>query len=252
MEPSSRVRDPLAPALSLGLLVAIWAVAASLADPRMLPGPWGVAERVASEAAAGELFRHLVATLARVAASFCVAMVAGVAIGIAMARPAVDRWLDAWLIVFLNIPVLVVIVLCYVWIGLVESAAIIAVAINKIPLVAATLREGARARDPALADMATVFRFPPWRRFRHVVLPQLAPYLAAASRTGLALIWKIVLVVELLGRPNGVGFQIHLYFQLFDVEAILAYALSFVAVMLAIEKFAMQPLERRARRWRRV
>jgi NitT/TauT family transport system permease protein len=59
-----------------------------------------------------------------------------------------------------------------------------------------------------------------------------------------------VLVVELLGRPNGIGFQIHLYFQIFDVRAILAYTLVFVAVMLLIELAVLQPLEKRAYRWR--
>ena len=59
-----------------------------------------------------------------------------------------------------------------------------------------------------------------------------------------------MLVVELLGRPNGVGFEIGVAFQLFDVTRILAYALVFVAVMLAIETFLVQPIERRASRWR--
>ena len=61
---------------------------------------------------------------------------------------------------------------------------------------------------------------------------QLAPYLAAAARSGLSLVWKIVLIVELLGRPNGVGFEIGTAFQLFDVRRILAYAIVFVLVML--------------------
>ena len=89
-----------------------------------------------------------------------------------------------------------------------------------------------------------------WKRFRHVVLPQLSPYLAAASRSGLSLVWKIVLIVELLGRPNGVGFEIGTAFQLFDVTKILAYALVFVAVMLAIEICVVQPFERYVSRWR--
>ena len=84
-----------------------------------------------------------------------------------------------------------------------------------------------------------------------ILLPQLQPYLAASSRSGIALIWKIVLVVELLGRPNGVGFQIYLYFQLFDVAGVLAYTLAFVAVMLLVELFFVQPIERRATRWRK-
>ena len=55
-----------------------------------------------------------------------------------------------------------------------------------------------------------------------MVLPELAPYFAAAARNGLALVGKIALVVELLGRPNGVEFQRHVYLQVFDVATILA------------------------------
>ena len=143
-----------------------------------------------------------------------------------------------------------VIVLSYIWIGITETAAIIAVALNKIPNVTVTIREGARSMDPAYLEMASVYRFSRWSRYRDVILPQLQPYLAASARSGISLIWKIVLVVELLGRSNGVGFQIHLYFQLFDVRAILGYTLTFVAVMLCVEFLALQPLEARARRWR--
>ena len=142
----------------------------------------------------------------------------GIALGFVMGSvPAVDRWLDPWLVVFLNLPALVLIVLCYLWIGLNELAAVAAVAINKIPNVATMLREGARALDPDLDAMARVFRMEPGGAAAPVVLPQLAPYIAAAARSGIALIWKIVLVVEFLGRSSGIGFKIHLYFQLFDV-----------------------------------
>ncbi|MCK5621279.1 MAG: ABC transporter permease, partial [Alphaproteobacteria bacterium] len=65
-------------------------------------------------------------------------------------------------------------------------------------------------------------------------------------------IWKIVLVVELLGRSNGVGFQIHLYFQLFDIGRIFVYAIAFILVMQAVELGILQPWERHASRWRRV
>jgi NitT/TauT family transport system permease protein len=91
---------------------------------------------------------------------------------------------------------------------------------------------------------------PRWRAFRHVVLPQLAPYIAASARSGLSLVWKIVLVAELLGRPNGVGFEIGVAFQLFDTPRLLAYSLTFAAVVLVIETLLVQPFEARATRWR--
>jgi NitT/TauT family transport system permease protein len=143
-----------------------------------------------------------------------------------------------------------VIILFYVWFGLTEIAAIAAVALNKIPTVIVTVREGARALDPDYLDVARVYRFGRWRTLRHVIVPQLTPYLVAAARSGLSLIWKIVLVVELLGRSDGVGFQLGLFFQLFDVKMILAYTLAFVVVIQVLEFAVMQPLERYASRWR--
>ena len=237
--------------ISLAALLALWWVASEALGSRKLPDPLTVIAFIISETASGELPYHLAITLARVAAAFVMAMTIGALIGLLMGRSAVaDNVLQPWLILLLNAPALIVIVLAYVWIGLTEAAAIMAVAINKIPNVVVTVREGARAMDPSYMEMARAFRFPRARIYRDVIFPQLQPYLAAAARSGLALIWKIVLVVELLGRSNGVGFQIHLYFQLFDVRAILGYTLVFVAVMLAIEFLILQPAEARANRWR--
>jgi NitT/TauT family transport system permease protein len=250
---AGRWRGVLVPCLSLLLLLALWQLAAGLAaSPRLMPPPLLVLEKIAAETATGELPWNLGITLLRVAASFVLAMGIGVAIGILMGRVRLaDELGQPWLVFFLNLPALVTIILAYIWIGLVETAAILAVALNKIPNVVVTVREGARALDPGLLEMAEVFRVPRRRRLREVVLPQLYPYLAGAARSGLALIWKIVLVVELLGRSNGVGFQLGVYFQLFDVPGILAYALSFIAVVQLIEWGLLQPIERRVNRWRR-
>ncbi len=237
--------------LSLALMLAAWSIGAQLAGPRMLPDPQSVALLVVSEAQSGALAFNLGITLLRVAVSFTLAMALGSVIGLLMGRfRAADSIGDPWLVVLLNLPALVIIVLAYVWAGLTETAAIAAVALNKLPIAMVTVREGARSLDRGLDEMAQVFRMSAWAQIRHVVLPQLAPYLAAAARSGLSLVWKIVLIVELLGRPNGVGFEIGTAFQLFDVTRILAYALAFVAVMLVIETFLVQPLERHVTRWR--
>ena len=237
--------------LSLAALLAAWHIGARLAGPRMLPDPQAVASAILLEAQSGELFVNLGATLARVLIAFVIAMALGGALGLAMGRSrAVDRIADPWVIAMLNLPALVIIVLAYIWGGLTETAAISAVALNKLPNATVTMREGARALDRQLDEMAQVFAIAPMTRLRHVIAPQLGPYFAAAARSGLSLVWKIVLIVELLGRPNGVGFEIGTAFQLFDVTRILAYSFAFVAVMLAVEMFMVQPFERHVARWR--
>jgi len=250
--PRRQWSSPLMVLLSFAALVAAWYIGATIWPSRSFPAPLLVLQTFISETASGDLPYHLGITLCRVAASFFLAMLIGSVIGVLLGgHQRADQFFNPWVILFLNIPALVIIVLAYIWFGLNEAAAIGAVALNKIPNVIVTMREGTRALDPRYAEMAQVYRFSALERLRHILLPQLQPYIAAASRSGVSLIWKIVLVVELLGRSNGVGFQINLFFQLFDVAAILAYSLAFVAVMLFIELVVVQPLELTSTRWRR-
>jgi len=238
--------------LSLAALLVLWALIAAFAHSRLLPDPLSVGSAILADIRSGELPFQMACTLARVLAAFSVAFSLGVVAGYAMGRwKAVDRYADPWLIVLLNLPALVVIIFAYVWIGLNETAAIVAVALNKLPNVIVVTREGVRSLDAGLDDMSRAFKMKWLTRIRHVVLPQLAPYLAAVSRSSLSISWKIVLVVELIGRPNGVGFVLGSAFSLFDMTKILSYAISFVALMLAIETLLVQPLERRTNRWRR-
>jgi NitT/TauT family transport system permease protein len=238
---------------SLLLLVALWQVLAVSETVAFLPTPGKTLSTLIAEAQSGELWMHLGITLRRVAICFAVAMLTGTLMGVAMGlSPKANAVLDPWLVVLLNVPALVIIILCYLSLGLVEAAALLAVILNKIPNVAVILREGSRSFDPSYTALAVSYRLPWGDRLRHILLPQLAPYLAAAARSGLALIWKIVLVVELLGRSNGVGFQLHSYFQLFDVAGILAYSLSFIVVVQGLEWSVLRPLERHATRWKPV
>lgn len=241
----------LARLLSLAVLLALWQAVSVYADVRTLPAPSAVLAFIGREAESGSLLYNVGVTLARVAVSFVIAMSLGVLLGIALGRSRLaDRLLDTPLLVVLNTPALVITVLAYVWLGLTETAAIVAVALNKLPNVAVIMREGARGLDPGLEEMATTYRFDRRTWIAHVLLPQLQPFMVAAARSGISLAWKIVLVVELLGRPNGVGFAINYYFTLFDVTAVIGYSLVFMSVMLAIDALLLQPLDAHVRRWR--
>ena len=238
--------------MSLLALLVVWQVLALYLNNHLLPAPALVAKVFWQECVTGQLPYHLGVTLLRLVVSFSVAMILGCAIGILLGRSKkLDAFFDNWLVIFLNVPALVTIILCYVWFGLVESAAILAVVINKLPNVIVTIREGTRTLDQDLLDMARSFQFSKRKTLVHVIWPQLHPFVMGATRSGLALIWKIILVVELLGRSNGMGYQLHLFFQLFDVARILAYTIAFVAVIQLIELVILKPLDRKSLRWRR-
>ncbi|MGH1461761.1 MAG: ABC transporter permease [Neptuniibacter sp.] len=245
----SKLRDQIIALIVLGI---IWFIAASIVASPLLPSPQQVADALYIEWTQDRLLSSLLVTLQRVVISFVCAMILGGIMGILMGRfRLMNRILDPLLIMLLNVPALVVIILLYIWFGLVEVAAVAAVIINKMPNVAVTLREGARMYDSDLEEMAKAYNFTFKQKVFDLWWPQLFPYMMVATRGGLALIWKIVLVVELLGRSDGVGFQLHLAFQLFDVATILAYSFAFITVVQMIEWFGLQPLESYSTRWQR-
>jgi len=150
----------LAKVLSLAALLGLWTLVAWLTQSPLLPSPMRVGEAILVDMQSGELPFQMACTLARVVAAFVIAFTLGVAAGYAMGRwRSVDRYADPWLVVLLNLPALVIIIFAYIWIGLNETAAIVAVALNKLPNVIVVTREGARSLDPNLDEMARAFRF---------------------------------------------------------------------------------------------
>ncbi|MEN9757182.1 MAG: hypothetical protein RL755_1369 [Pseudomonadota bacterium] len=239
------------PTLSIVVFLSLWQLLAWYLHSSLLPLPQTVAQVFVAHCQSGELPYHLGVTLLRLLVSFIISMSIGGIIGVALGRnEKLNAFFDHWLVIFLNVPALVTIILCYVWFGLSESAAILAVVINKVPNVIVTLREGTRALDKDLLNMAKSYQFSQFKTLKHVILPQLHPFLMSATRSGIALIWKIILMVELLGRSNGMGYQLHLFFQWFDIASILAYTIAFVGVIQLIEFVVLKPIDTTAKRWR--
>lgn len=237
--------------ISIFVFFLLWTFFSTIFDSSLLPNPTDVFLKIMSEFKSSELVFHTSLTLRRVLISFTFAMLIGTVVGILLGRrEKFNAFFDDWLVLGLNVPALVIIILCYVWFGLNETAAVLAVALNKIPMVAVIMREGARSLDKQYIDVAKFYNVDKKKMFVKVVFPQLYPYLMSSARSGLSLIWKIVLVVELLGRSNGVGFKLYGFFQFFDISGILAYTLTFVAIIIFVEFLLVRPIEKKLTAWR--
>ena len=236
---------------SILIFFGLWQISSYFMQVDLLPGPKDVMIKIIEESENNELFFHTAIPLKRVVRSFIIAMLIGTVFGIYMGRNLrLNAFLEDWLSLGLNDPALVIIILCYVWFGLNEVAAILAVSLNKIPMVAVIMREGARSIEKDYIDVAKFYKISQKKFFFKVILPQLFPYLLSSARSGLSLIWKIVLVVELLGRSNGVGFKLFGFFQFFDISGILAYTLVFVLLIIFVEFILVRPFEKKISIWR--
>ena len=231
-------------------LLLVWVLAARAA-PNLIPGPVETLQFVAREYQRGVLIKHLLVTTQRVLSAFAVGMVIGVAAGAAMgASKRVDDLLQGWLVVLLTIPRILLFVVAYLTIGLSDQALVVALVITIVPTIVVAVREGARAIDGSLVEMARAFRRSPAATWLHVVLPQLVPYIVGTARGALALAWKMVVLGELLGRTSGVGYQISFYFQFFNMTGILAYGVTMMVLLAILDLGVMGVVQHVAFRWR--
>jgi NitT/TauT family transport system permease protein len=150
----------------------------------------------------------------------------------------------------LTMPGLIWAVLAIMFFGLNETSAYAAVSITICPMLAISLWQGTKSIDKDLIDMSTAFHASPWSKIVDVILPQLIPHILAAIRYGLGLAWKVVVVVEMFGFSNGVGYQVVRGFNTFSMKAVIAWAITFLVVMIIIEFGVIGWLEAKVTRWR--
>lgn len=240
----------LASALSL---LALWVLLSLLLSENVVPGPLATLGFMDHEIARGALFFNLAMTFKRVVIAFVIAMLLGIGLGVASgASRRWERVIDPWLTVGLTVPRIVLFVIAYLLLGLTDFAAIAALVITVVPTIIVQMREGTQALDGRLLEMAKAYRRPSLLIWRQVVFPQLLPYFIGTARSSLSLAWKMVVLAELLGRTNGVGYEIYFYFQMFNMKGVLAYGLAMM-IILALVDLAFVMLMRRATfRWRRT
>ena len=240
------------PLLSLALLFALWFAASAGVGTAVLPSPDKVWTAFLAALGDGYIWSDMRVTFGRLMAAFALAMVLATGAGLAIGTVGwVARIFDPWVTIAAAVPSLLLIVISYLWLGLNDTAAVVAAAVVVAPSATFNVIQGVRAIDPGLSEMARAFGVSKLAVDRRVLFPQTLPYLFAAARSCLALTWKITIFVELMGRSSGVGYRIQYFYSLFNMERVLASALPFMLVMLLVELVILRRLEQYLFRWRR-
>jgi NitT/TauT family transport system permease protein/sulfonate transport system permease protein len=81
-----------------------------------------------------------------------------------------------------------------------------------------------------------------------VVVPQLHPYVMAATRISYGVAWKVALVSELFGADTGLGFLMLRAQSTSDAAMVFATCFAIVLIFYAGEKLVIDPLSRLYRR----
>jgi NitT/TauT family transport system permease protein len=231
------------------LLVVWWLV--HLVYPVLVPSPWTSIKDAWDLIAGGVFAPHMLQTLKRVLVGFSVSMVFAIAIGIIMGtvRPA-TRFFQPLVVIGLTIPGLIIAFLSIMLFGLSEITPYFAVAVTIFPMLVINIWQGVSSMDKDLIDMSTAIGLSSTDKVKHVILPQLTTPLLAATRYGLGLAWKVVVLVEMFATGNGVGFQIMAAYENFSMRGVLSWTITFVLAMMLIEYGIIGLIEKPLTAWR--
>jgi NitT/TauT family transport system permease protein len=245
------VRSVTRRVFSVLALLVLWEIISLFMKPTILPGPLAVLAQLGENLTEPDTYLQLGVTLFRVIVGMILGVAAGIVAGLVMGLSKLgEDLLDTWVLILFTIPAVVYGILCILWFGLNDVAAVIAIAVGVMPSIAINIWQGTKAIDRDLIHMAKAFRFARRSVLFKVVLPQLIPYILAALRYGLAIAWKIVTIVELIGLSSGVGYMLSYWFGNFSMIQVLAWTLLFTVTMLIIEFAILKPIESRLTRWR--
>ena len=232
--------------------LGFWPYASNnLVNPFILPTPAKVLDEMWTIVSTGELWEHFQWSLMKTFVGFGLAVAIGLPIGMLMGR---SRWWRAYfhmpVTVAGNIPGITYAVLALVIFGISLEGPILAVALISMPYIAINVAAGLDGIDRGLLQMSHAFGRRGRDILRHVLIPTVIPFVFAGVRLSFALAWKVEAITEVFGASNGIGYMIRHSYDEFSVAGILAWMFFFVIFIVLMERFVLQPVERRLFRWR--
>jgi NitT/TauT family transport system permease protein len=234
-------------------LLGFWEVMTRVTASPLVPGVREVVDEVRRIVFSGLAVKQIGITFGRILLGFGVAFVVSLVVGIAAARNSfARRFVNPAIILGLTVPGLVWALLCVIWFGVSLTTPVVAIALGVAPVMVLHVVQGMHAIDAEIIEMAFVFKRSRWDKIAHIWIPSMIPHLIGGSRVGLSLAWKVIVLVELFGLSNGVGYQLNSEFSSQNVAGVLAWTIVFWAVMIALEYAVLQTLEGRFATWRRV
>jgi sulfonate transport system permease protein len=223
---------------ALGLLLPVgaavaWelAVRAGLSDGRLVTPPSVIFQTFAELAQSGELQRHAVATMLRVAAGFGFGVVAGTLVGsVAGYSALMHRLLDPTLQALRAIPSIAWIPLFILWLGIFETSKIALIAVGVFFPVYLGVMGAILAVDRKIVEVGRIFRLSGPALVRRILLPAVLPTYVVSLRAGLGLGWMFVVAAEFMGASEGLGYLLVDGQQLGKPAQIVAAILAFAVL----------------------
>lgn len=227
----------------------VWAVCCrGVGQELLLASPAQVARRFAFVAEAS-FWRCVGMSLWRTAAAYGLGVVIACVLAVCChAWALADEVIRPALTVIRATPVASFIILALVWLNS-SNVPILAGVLMVVPVVFANVREGINAADVQLLEMARLFGWSRWKRWRRVMIPSVLPTFLAACEACVGLCFKATIAAEVIGVPkNAIGTQLYNAKIYLETDSLMAWTLVVIILSMVLEKLLKAAFERGIRR----
>jgi ABC-type nitrate/sulfonate/bicarbonate transport system permease component len=225
-----------------------------LTETLTLPYPLVVAREMIVETIFDDFWQflvHLGSSLLRIVIGFGISLIIGVPMGIIMGvRRYWESFFSDYVVIGLTIPSLAWAIIGVLWFGIQPLTPIFATFMITFPYITINIWEGMKDVDKDLVDMARAFGVRRGKIISRIYIPSLMPFFFASVRFGFAVAWKIVIIAEVFGAENGIGYMISYWYHMFNMRQVLAWVMVFTILMFALEYGVIRPIERAVLAWR--
>jgi NitT/TauT family transport system permease protein len=240
------------PLAAIAILLGLWqfVVILELKPPWVLPGPATVIPRL-SEDLGGNLPSAIATTVRRATIGYALALVIGMAIGLAIVRWRVLRTAVASLISGLQtMPSIAWFPFAILLFGLTEAAIMFVIILGAAPSIANGLINGVDHIPRILLRAGDVLGARGINRYRFVVLPAALPAFVGGMKQAWAFAWRSLMAGELLviiAQQPSLGAQLHIQREFADAEGLLATMIVILIIGIVVDLAVFGTIERRIR-----
>jgi NitT/TauT family transport system permease protein len=243
-------RLPWKGAISFLVIAALWQTASFFLPPFLVPGVDKILVSFARIVSDGDLLLQALYTWARLIFAVALSVTLGTAIGILIGlSPTADAFIRPVVKFIMGVPALNWVIIVIIWFSMIEVRIAFVLAMICTPIAIFTVFDGIRSTDVKLADMVAAFGASRSQAVRLLYWPYLKPSIFTATRLNVGVAVRTVIIAELVGAPSGIGKELDLAKNLFDMPMVLGWTLWMVATLLVMQRL-IDLAEKRALRWR--
>ncbi|MEP9379904.1 ABC transporter permease [Aquabacter sp. CN5-332] len=206
--------------------------------------------KIASELGASGFYVDLLVTAQEMVAGYTIGAVAGVALGVLLARwDYVANVLSPFLLALNSIPRIALAPMLIVWFGIGMASKVFLGATLVFFITFFNTLSGVRGVDKALCDVARVQGATQWQIFTKVMLPSASSWILTGLKMSLPFALVGVILGEFLVSSKGLGYRLNAYSTGYDTTGALAMVFVMMIIMMALTA-GVDAIEARVLRWR--